>query len=184
VFSDRDTRSVALRYGANGLFLFNPGISGSKLANAALHYGFREAEGVFVSTLSRRDWSGLEELAGLIRIKRVLVPYGPLHPELSGALERMAADGAVVGRVWPGDSVSLGGLEVRPDWCGSGSARFKAYAGYSGRGRREGLDWQVKTPVFELSVLNGGARVSVRGGARVPVRVLENRPGRAVEMAL
>ena len=182
-FSDQDTRSVVLRSGGAGLFLFNPGISGSKLANAALFYGSREVEGVFVSTLARRDWSGLEELAGLIKIKRVVVPYGERPPELAEALEKMAAGGTAVERAWPGDRFFLSGLEVRPDRTAAGSARFES-AGYSGRGRLEGLDWAVKAPGFEILVLNGGSRVSVCGRAPGDARVLDNRPGKAVEMEI
>ena len=91
VFSDSDTRSVLVRHGRAGLFLINPGVSGRKLANSVLHYGEREVEALFISTPARRNWSGLEELARLIRIKKIVTPYGALPPELQGALVRLSA---------------------------------------------------------------------------------------------
>ncbi len=182
-FSGQDTRSVILRYGGNGLFLFNPGISGSKLANAALFYGSREVEAAFVSTLSRRDWRGLDELSKLIKIKRVVVPYGARPPELAEALQKMAAGGTTIERAWPGDTLFLCGLEVRPRRSAAGAAR-PGPDGYSGDGRLEGLDWAVRASGFEVLVLDGGSRVSVAGSASGRTRVLDNRPGKASEMVM
>lgn len=183
VFSDRDTRSVILRRGDTGLFLFNPGISGRKLANAALFYGFREVEGAFVSSLSRRDWNGLEELAGLIRIKKVVLPYGARPTELADALDRLAAGGVTVESAWPGDKLLFSGVEVLPDRISAENVRSIS-VGYTGRGQGEGLDWAVKAPEFEVALLNGGTRVSVSGSVSVGTLVLENLPGKAVEMEL
>ena len=184
VFSDSDTRSVLIRRGRAGLFLINPGISGRKLANSVLHYGFREVEAVFISTPARRNWSGLEELAGLIKIKKVILPYGARPPELEAALARLSAGGVQVERAWPQDKLLFGGLEVRPDWIEAGAPGSKG-AGYAGRGPWEGLDWRLKSSGFEILVLAGGSRVAVKD-ARGPAagRVVENRPGAAVEMEL
>lgn len=184
VFSDSDTRSVLVRHGREGLFLVNPGISGRKLANSILHYGFREVEAVFVSTPARRNWSGLEELARLIRIKKIVLPYGARPPELEAALARLSAGGVQVERAWPQDNLLFGGLEVRPDWPGAGDRRIKA-TGYAGRGPWEGLDWSLKTSGFEVLVPAGGSRVTVKDlTGPAAGRVLENRPGAAVEIGI
>ena len=182
-FSDRDTSSVVLRARGSGVFLFNPGISGRKLANAVLYYGSRRIEGAFISTLSRRDWSGLEELSGFMEIKRVFIPYGAQPSELSKILKLMAARGTVVERVWPGDRLYLAGLEVRPEWSGAQRGTCFDPGGYSGAGWRESLDWATKDRRFDIIVLDGGARVSIvraAGGARI----LESRPGKIAETEL
>ncbi|OGS08590.1 MAG: hypothetical protein A2270_01995 [Elusimicrobia bacterium RIFOXYA12_FULL_51_18] len=183
-FSDSDTRSVLIRHASSGLFLVNPGISGRKLANSVLHYGFRELEAVFISTPARRDWSGLEELARLIKIKKVVLPYGVRPPELEAALVRISAAGVPVEHVWPRDELLFGQLEVRPDWAVSRDLRFKT-VGYTGRGPWEGLDWRLKAHGFEVAVLGGGSRVAVKGPpGSVAERLIENRPGAAVEMEI
>jgi len=184
VFSDSDTRSVLIRHAMSGLFLVNPGISGRKLANSVLHYGFREVEGVFISTPARRDWSGLEELARFIKIKKVILPYGARPPELEAALGRLSAAGVFVESVWPQDKLIFGELEIWPDWTVSGDLRFKTI-GYTGRGPWEGLDWRLKAPGFEVAVLSGGSRVVVKGPlGSMAEHLIENRPGAAVEMEL
>ena len=174
-FSDRDTAAVLIRSGDHGVFLFNPGIEGRKLANAVLFYGAREIEGTFISSLSPRDWSGLEELSGILEVKRVFVPYGPQPRELSETLGKMAAGGAQTQRVWPGDRLRMPGLDIRPNWAGPG--------GYSGGWRKERLNWEVQSSRFEALVSDGGRLVEIvraAGGART----LENRADRAVETGL
>ncbi len=184
VFSDSDTRCVMIRHGRDGLFLINPGVSGRKLANSVLHYGFREVEAVFVSTPARRNWSGLEELARFIRIKKVILPYGARPPELQGALVRLAALGVPVERAWPRDKLLFGGLEVRPDWIAARDLRFKE-TGYAGRGPWEGLDWSLKAAGFEIMVMGGGSIVTVKDmPGPAAGRVIENRAGAAVEVEL
>ena len=182
VFSDSDTRSVVVRRGRTGLFLFNPGINGRKLANCVLYYGFRSVEGVFVSTLARRDWGGLGELAGLIRIKKVALPYGALPAELEELAGRLVRAGTLVERVWPEDSMAFRDLEVRPDW-GSGPDPDSKTAGYTGRNPAEGLDWRLEAAGFEVRILAGGARVAVKRGSGAE-RLLKNRAGEAIEIQL
>ena len=181
VFSDSDTRSVAVRRGRAGFFLFNPGINGRKLANCILYYGCRSVEGVFISTLSRRDWGGLGELAGLIKIKKVALPYGALPDELKEITERLAKAGTRIERVWPEDTMLFGGLEARPDW-GTGQDPDRNITGYTGRGP-EGLDWQLQAPGLKVRVGNDGASVTVKRGSAAEI-VLKNRAGEAIEMEL
>jgi len=177
--ADSNTRSVIFRCGG-GLLLFNPGLNGKKLANAALHYGRREAEAVFISSLARGDWSGLEEFAGVLKVKRIFLPYGPRPAELASALAGLSAGGIVVERVWPGETVNCGGFEVLSGWKRRGES---AEAGYTGRGGREGLDWRLKGAEFEASVEGGGAKVEVRD-AEGEERTLESRPGFPSELEI
>lgn len=182
VFSDSDTRSVAVRHGRAGLFLFNPGINGRKLANSVLHYGYRSVEGVFISTLARSDWAGLGELAGLVKIKTVALPYGALPAELEETAFRLAGAGTRIERVWPEDRMLFRELIVRPDW-GSGPDPARGTVGYTGRGPGEGLAWRLETPDFDIRVGNGGSRVAVRRGSGDEI-LLKNRAGEAIEMEL
>lgn len=182
VFSDSDTRSVVVRDGKNGLFLFNPGINGRKLANCVLYYGFRSVDGVFVSTLARRDWGGLGELGGLMKIKKVALPYGALPEELKETAARLAGAGTLIERVWPADSIIFGGVEVTPDW-GSGPEPDQAAAGYTGRNQLEGLDWRLEARDFQVRVGNGGARVGVRRGSGSEF-LLPDGAGEAMETGL
>ena len=182
VFSDSDTRSVAVRHGGDGLFLFNPGINGRKLSNCVLHYGFRSVEGVFISTLARRDWGGLGELAGQMKIKKVALPYGALPEELSEIMSALAGAGTRIERVWPQDRILFKGLEIRPDW-GSGKDAVPETAGYTGRDPEEGLDWSLEVPEFAVRVMADGSRVAVRRGDGEE-RILKNRAGEAMELEL
>jgi len=181
-FSDSNTRSVLLRHGHAGVFLINPGVRGRKLANTVLHYGFREVEAVLISTPARRDWSGVEELAGLIRIKKIVLPYGARPPELEAVLERLSSAGITVERAWAGDRLVSGELEILPDWRSAGDFR-KETPGYTGRGPWEGLDWRLKAPGFDILVLAGGSRIRIATGTG-PGRLMENRPGSPAEMEI
>ncbi|MFA6435148.1 MAG: ComEC/Rec2 family competence protein [Elusimicrobiales bacterium] len=182
VFSDSDTHSVMVRHGKDGLFLFNPGISGSKLANSVLYYGRREVECVFVSSPARRDWGGLAELGKLIKIKQAALPYGALPAELKKTAAQLAQAGTLVERVWPGDSVLIRELEVRPGW-GSGPGMSRGTAGYTGRDQGEGLDWFLKAPDLEVRVVGGGSIAAIKRGSGAEV-VLKNPPGEAAELEL
>ena len=182
MFSDSDTRSVVVRHGRAGLFLFNPGINGRKLANSVLHYGFHSVEGVFVSTLERRDWGGLGELAKLIKIKKVAVPYGALPGELEEILGGLAKAGTRIDRAWPEDRILFKDLEVRPDW-GSGPYPDRKTAGYTGRDSWEGLDWRLEASDFEVRVMDGGSRVAVRRGAGAE-SLIKNSAGEALEIKI
>jgi competence protein ComEC len=183
-FSDSDTHTVIIRNGKKGLFLFNPGISGGKLANAVLYYGFREVEGVFISALDRRDWSGLEELAGLVKIKKIVLPYGVLPQELEAALHRLSAGGVLIERAWPLDKLIFGGLEVTPDWIYDKHLEYKP-AGYTGLGLREGLDWILKAPGFKIMLYADVSRMVVDSEADpASGSVIENRHGETVEIKL
>ena len=179
-FSDSDTRSVVVRHGKNGLFLFNPGVNGRKLANCVLYYGGRSVDGVFLSTLARRDWGGLEELSGAMKIKRIALPYGAMPKELKETTDRLAGTGTLIERVWPDDSIAFGGLNVLPDW---GSGPGPTEAGYTGRGPLEGLDWRVEASDLKVRVSNGGADLAVKRGSGAE-SFYKNRPGEAMELEL
>ena len=107
-------------------------MNGKKLADSVFTEGSRTLEGVFLTSLDGKNFSGLEELSGLVAINKVFIPYGPQAGELKLVLAKLEKAGARVYKVWPGEE-PVPGLRSA-GWGDSG-------AGYSGRGDR--LDWEV-----------------------------------------
>ena len=160
LFGDANTSSALVRTSSGGLYLLNPGISGRRLADAVLDRGSGALEGVLLTSLEEKNYSGLAELAGLVKIKGVLLPYGPVPGGLRAALARLEAEGTAVKRLWPGEAEG----PVRCGWDG--------YApGYSGAGDR--FSWEIGG----LTLDRGGGRALRRGkpaaegvkGAVVPI---------------
>lgn len=137
LFGDSNTSCVLVRAPA-GFYLANPGLAGRKLADALLAEGRRSLEGVLLTSLEEKNYNGLEELARLVTVKNIFVPYGPQPQPLRALLERSAAGGCRVHRLWPGEEVA----GVRAGWSGP--------AGYTGGGITE---WEAGG----LRIRNGGA---------------------------
>lgn len=137
LFGDSNTYCALLRVPA-GLFLVNPGANGKKLADSVFTEGSRALEGVFLTSLEGKNFSGLEELSGLIAIKKVFIPYGPRARELDQVLAKLEKAGSRVYKVWPGETPAPG-------------LKAAGGAGYSGRGDK--LDWEV-----------GALRIEKEGG--------------------
>ncbi len=133
LFGDSNT-SCALLSVPSGLFLVNPGVSGKKLADSVLAGGARSLEGVLLTSLEEKNFSGLAELSGLVGIKNVFLPYGPRPVELKQVLAKLEKAGARVYAVWPGEA-PVPGLKVAAAWGGD-------RAGYSGS--RDVLDWEIE----------------------------------------
>ncbi|MCM2266237.1 MAG: ComEC family competence protein [Elusimicrobiales bacterium] len=154
LFGDSNTSSALIASGAGELYLLNPGVSGKKLADAVLARGTLRVEAVLLSSLEEKNYSGLEELAGLVRVRQVLLPYGPLPADLAALLGRLEQGGAGVRRVWAGENAAE---NVACGWDG--------YApGYAGAGDR--VWWEVGG----IKLVRGGAGAlrSGAGGAEVP----------------
>lgn len=175
MFSDGDTHSVIIKKGAGAIFLVNPGMDGEKLANAALYYGFREVDGVFISTLDRKNWGGFAALAGGLGVRKAVLPYGPLPGELEDALSAFRKSGGAVVRAWDGDMVDVAGVPVRAVWREGSS-------GYGGNTAYEGLDWRFSGGDFTASVEDAGRRVSWSGADSSGAR--EAKRGELVEFGL
>ncbi len=133
LFGDSNTSCALLSVPA-GLFLVNPGMNGKKLANSVFVEGSRTLEGVLLTSLEEKNFSGLEELAGLVAIKKVFIPYGPQAGELQLILAKLEKAGTRVYRTWPGEFPAAG-LKVSAGWGGRG-------AGYCGNG--DVLDWEIE----------------------------------------
>jgi len=133
LFGDSDT-SCALLSVPGGLFLVNPGVNGKKLADSVLSEGARALEGVLLTSLDGKNFSGLEELSGLVAVKNVFLPYGPGPEELLRILEKLEKAGSGVYKVWPGE-LSAPGFKVTAAW-GAGAR------GYTGRS--DVLDWEIE----------------------------------------
>lgn len=126
LFGDSNTYCALLGVPA-GLFLVNPGVNGKKLADSVFTEGSRALEGVLLTSLEEKNFSGLEELSGLVEIKKVFIPYGPKARELDQVLAKLEKNGARVHKVWPGEAPAPG--------------LMAAGGGYSGRGDK--LDWEA-----------------------------------------
>lgn len=159
LFGDANTSSALVQTPSGGLYLLNPGIRGRLLADAVLDRGSAALEGVLLTSLEEKNYSGLAELAGLVKIKGVLLPYGPVPEGLRAALARLEAEGAEVRRLWPGEAQG-------PARCG-----WDGYSpGYSGGGDR--FSWEIAGLKFyrdgALAEGPGGEAAAVKGSV-VPV---------------
>jgi competence protein ComEC len=154
LFGDSNTSSALLRGPSGGLYLVNPGINGAKLADAVLGAGAASLEAVLLTSPEKKNYSGLEELSSRVKVKAVLLPYGPRPGPLRELLARLQQGGAAVERLWPGESAAGAAC----GWEGS--------AGYTGRADRFG--WRV-----------GGIAVSGEGA----IAELEAPSGRAAAAA-
>lgn len=143
LFGDTDTRCALVKVPASGIFIVNPGLKGKKLADAVLAEGGGDVEGVMLTSLERKNFSGLEELAGMIKIKRVLIPYGPQPPGFGGLIKSLEKKGVAVRRVWAGEE-PVPAMKIAAGWGGGGN-------GYTGR--NDLLDWKI----CGLSVEKDGA---------------------------
>jgi competence protein ComEC len=160
LFGDANTSSALVRTSSGGLYLLNPGLSGRRLADSVLDRGSGALEGVLLTSLEEKNYSGLAELAGLVQIKSVLLPYGPVPEALRAALARLESEGAAVKRLWPGEGMG----PARCGWDGHAP-------GYAGSGDR--FSWEIAG----LTLDRGGSRALRQGktaaegvkGAVVPV---------------
>jgi len=132
LFADSNTSAVLLS-APGGVFLVNPGMSGKKLADSVLAGGFRSVDGIFLTSLERKNYSGLAELAGFLTVKNVFLPYGPDPGELGRILSGLEKAGTRIHKTWPGE-LFLPGLKASAAWGGDS-------AGYSGR--KDILDWEI-----------------------------------------
>jgi competence protein ComEC len=161
LFGDGNTGSALVSGAGGGLYLLNPGVNGAKLAGAVLESGALELEGVMISSLEKKNYSGLTELSSRIKIKTMLLPYGPIPEDLSLVLAGLRKNGGAVRRLWPGEKA--GAEEVSCGWGG--------YApGYSGSG--DVFNWKVGG----ITLSRGGVRAELAGagadavkGAVVPI---------------
>jgi len=163
LFGDSNTLSALVTGPAGGLYLANPGVNGRRLADAVLERGGKTLEAVLLTSLEEKNYSGLGELAGLVEIKSVLLPYGPRPVELERLLERLRGEGAAVRRFWPGapeGDVSCGWDGRSPGYTGSadrvwwriGAVKLSREGGYAelGDGGKAGAAQAVRGAVVRL----------------------------------
>lgn len=177
MFSDANTYSVILKQGSKAVFLVNPGLDGKKLVNASLYYGFREIDGVFISTLARKDWSGLDGLSQSLGVKKIILPYGPLPEELSEVLSDFEKNGGIVLRVWNGEALNISGVSVHAVWRGR-------YGGYGGNNPHEGLSWRFSGKDFKVAVEDDGRRAHGACGISGECRDFAGKKGELLEFEL
>lgn len=150
--------SSALLSSADGLVLLDAAGEGEDLTHAVLDEG-RSLDAVALSSLERSHWRGLEELAGDIRIARLIAPPGDA-PGFEALAARLSRDGTAVERWWPGERRASG------PWTLSPLGR-----GYSGWPSRDRLALAVRGPLaldFESSL----GRTAVRPAGKAPFDIM------------
>jgi competence protein ComEC len=146
LFGDSNTNSALVR-APSGLYLVNPGLNGQRLADAVLTGGTRRLEGVLLTSLEEKNFSGLDELSRSVSINRIFLSYGPQPRALSELIKKLfPAAGAAV-RLWPGERAA----GVRAGWGARGP-------GYTGGG--DIVDWEIGA----VRISGEGAQAS-QGGA-------------------
>lgn len=164
LFGGGDTR-CALVSVPSGLYLVNPGMKGRTLAAAVLSSGRRSLDCVLLTSLEKKNYGGLEELAGLVKVRSVLLPPGPRPGGLGVLLEKLSRGGTRVATLWPGEKDRDSGVEA--GWDGYSP-------GYSGLS--DVVAWEL--PGFRIA---GGGASAERdcGGTRGS---LEAESGKTVSM--
>lgn len=142
LFGDKRTSSAVI-VRKNGLYLVNPGLDGKKLADAVLAEGKYTLNAVLFTSISDNNFKGLLELSKKIRIKSILIPYGPMNDDMYASLAPARRSGAKILRVWPEKTGSL-----RLSWP-------EQVFGYAGRG--EDYDWIIN----DVKISNNGRCASV-----------------------
>lgn len=104
LFGDGNTYCALAAGPSGGLYLVNPGVGGKALAAAVLDRGAASLEAVALTSLEEKNYSGLAELAGLVKVRAVLLPYGPRPPGLERVLAALRGSGTEVLRLWPGEA--------------------------------------------------------------------------------
>lgn len=104
LFGDGNTYCALAAGPSGGLYLVNPGVGGKALAAAVLDRGAASLEAVALTSLEEKNYSGLAELAGLVKVRAVLLPYGPRPPGLEKVLAALRVGGTEVLRLWPGEA--------------------------------------------------------------------------------
>ncbi len=166
LFGDGNTYSALAAGPSGGLYLVNPGVSGKKLADAVFDRGAASLEAVALTSLEEKNYSGLAELAGLVDVKAVLLPYGPRSPGLAKVLEDLKKGGSEVLRLWPGETAS-----------GASCFWEEKAAGYTGTADKVG--WRLggvrvsrEGAFAELEGRDGGASAAAEKGAVVRLGAL------------
>jgi competence protein ComEC len=138
LFGDGHTHCALVTDGGGRLFLVNPGVNGRKLADAVLARGGASLEAVMLTSAEKKNYSALGELAGRVKVKNVLIPYGPRPPGFEALLAALRKQGVMVNLLWPGETAA-GAL---CGWDGYGP-------GYTGADR---FSWTVG----DITVSRGG----------------------------
>lgn len=131
LFGSGGARCVLVRAPKGEIYIVNPGAGGRKLADAVLGRGSATVEAVLLTSLEERNYRGLAELGALVRVRRVLLPYGQRPAALERALAGLRAGGSEIARLWPGEPGPAG---ASCSWDGFSP-------GYAGSGDRFG--WTV-----------------------------------------
>ncbi|OGR67313.1 MAG: hypothetical protein A2081_01580 [Elusimicrobia bacterium GWC2_61_19] len=158
LFGDNNTCSALVQGPSGGLYLLNPGMNGEKLAASVFDRGARGLEAVMLTSLEEKNYSGLAELAGRVKIKTVFLPYGPRPAAFRRLLVRLEASGTRVTRVWPGEAPEAG-VNIACGWEDSP-------AGYTGTADR--LRWSIGA--VTLSREGKNARVEGEGAVTEAVK--------------
>lgn len=146
LFGDSNTSCAFVYARPGGLYIVNPGINGGKLAEAVFSGGDKTVEGVLLTSLEGRNFSGLAALARLVAVKRIIIPYAPAPAALPAVLEEMKKSGTIIYRTWPGETVPSD-IKIVSGWG-------PASPGYGGRG--EVYDWEIGP----VKIDNGGRSAS------------------------
>ncbi len=138
--------------------LSGAGCDGADAARAVLAAGRKGVSVLLLSSLAPEYTAGLSGLDSITPVKNVILPYGPVGPELKSALAAITARGGQVFRVWPGDEVVLpagaGKAAVRAEpgriTRGDGAAYTPAY--YTGNAAVDALAYRVFVPGAEVFI--------------------------------
>jgi len=179
LFSDGKSAGFLLRAGNGGLFLVGAGLNGAKLSNAVLAAGARELKAILLPSLDEKDSSGLHELSGLVRVRRLLLPYGPLPDGLNCEVKKLSREGTDIIRFWPGDGVVLDGVKVSAQWpCyARGGKKTDGAPGYTG------MSFVFNLRGIQAEVCAGGGQVFLKNPAfEAGGRFLEAQRGASIEI--
>lgn len=138
--------------------LSGSGCDGVLAARAVLAEG-RKRVNVFVApSLAEHYIGGLTALDRITPIEHIVLPYGPLNPKNQAALNKLAARGVTITRLWPGDGITLptsaGPVRVtmEPGFDMSASGKFYTLPFYTGNTGIDAVSFRVNAGASELVI--------------------------------
>lgn len=144
---------------ANGVTaLSGSGCDGVLAARAVLAEG-RKRVNVFVApSLAEHYIGGLTELDHITPVEHIVLPYGPINPKKQAALNKLAARGVKITRLWPGDTITLptsaGPIRIamEPGFDMSASGRFYTLPYYTGNTAPDAVSFRITADGAALTV--------------------------------
>lgn len=154
LFSTKYAKSVLIKIKNSETILVDAGINGGVLAKAVMATGSLKVDNIFLTSSDYGSFSGLRELAEIIKIKSVYLPYGEFKPKLIRDIEYLKSKGVKVTRLWEGETIRHKKWKSVSRWglLASKNGNFWRMSGYSGFADMDTMSYVFTFPEITLEV--------------------------------